>query len=165
MGPCGRRLTCVHTTRLMRQEGFMTKKALIIGILGSALVSGGLLASPDPAAADYYRRPGWYGSSRSEIRSDWAEVRRDRQELSRDQAELARDRAALRRLYERGAGRGAIERKKEEIREDLREVRRSQNELRDSYGDLRRDNYAYRDRYRYESGRWPWSWGSGWRWR
>ena len=138
----------------------MTTKTLSVGIIGAAIVSAGLIASPYPAAAENYRRPGWYGSSRSEIRSDWAEVRRDRQELSRDQAELARDRAALRRLYERGAGRGSIERKKEEIREDLREVRRSQNELRESYGDFR-DNYAYSDRYRYDGGRWPWGWGSG----
>ena len=123
----------------------MNKKGLTLALLTAGVLAGSTVV-PSFAEANHYGRDSNY----SRDYGRWSEVRRDRRELWRDQAELARDREDLRRLYQRGASRAAIERKREEIRDDLREIRESSNELR---GDRR---YGY-DR-RYDRG---W-WGHGW---
>jgi hypothetical protein len=128
----------------------MNKKALILGLLTAGVLAGATVA-PSFAEANHYGR---YDNYRRD-NGRWSEVRRDRRELWRDQAELARDREDLRRLYQRGASRAAIVRKKEEIRDDLREVRESSTDLR---GDRR---YGYDSGYDRGDRGW-WGWGNGW---
>ena len=132
----------------------MNKKTLIVGLLAAGLLSGAAAIVPNSAQADHRDR---YDNYRS-YDNRWGELRGERQELWRDRAELQRDREDLRRLYQRGASRAAIDRKKAEIRDDLREIRESQNVLRDGYDDSNRDR-----RYGYDSWRngW-WGWGNGW---
>jgi chromosome segregation ATPase len=129
----------------------MNKKTLIVGLLTAGILSGAAIIPNSAQAHDRDR----YDNYRS-YNSRWGELRRDRQELWRDRAELQRDREDLRRLYDRGASRAAIDRKKAEIRDDLREVRESQQELREGYYDYGRDR-----RYGYDNG---WSRNGWWGW-
>src|SRR5687767_1758754 len=104
----------------------MSKKKIFLGFVAATVVSTAVLTLPAAGLADHYQR---YGRPDNDRRSSWGEVRRERAELQRDLAELERDRADLQRMYRYGAGRGAIDRKKEEIRQDMREVRESQREI------------------------------------
>lgn len=144
----------------------MHKKDLIVGLLAVGVFAGALAVVPNRADAHPDGRWGRYEDSRRpDNRSNWGE-RRDRAELRRDLAELERDRADLRRLYQRGASRAAIERKKAEIRRDLREVREGQRKVSENYSERGRDRYDNyrrddnrRDRWRNE--RPWWGWGNG----
>lgn len=133
----------------------MKKKPIIVGLLATALISGAAFM-PSTAQADHRDR--YQNYRRDDGR--WREWRQDRREVWRDQAELQRDREDLRRLYQRGASRAAIERKKAEIRDDLREIRESREEVRENYYDWNRDRrYGY-DNWWSRNG-W-WGWGNGW---
>jgi hypothetical protein len=133
----------------------MNKKALIVGLLTAGLLSGAAVV-PNAAHADRYDRYDNYRRDDAR-RREW---RQDRRELWRDQAELQRDREDLRRLYQRGASRGAIERKKAEIRDDLREVRDSREEVGNGYGYY---DYGRDRRYGYDNDSW-WSRNGWWGW-
>ena len=132
----------------------MNKKTLIVGLLTAGVLSGAAVV-PDSAQADYRDR--YQDYRRDDNR--WRELHRDRRELWRDRAELERDRDDLRRLYQRGASRAAIERKKAEIRDDFREVRESHQEVREGYYDGGRNR-----RYGYDNHDNSWSRNGWWGW-